>query len=232
MQAVIFDLYETLITEFDPNWQPRPNLAERLDLPEAAFNAAWKHKFEARMTGHLSTFAAVLRDITFELGQMPNEAIIAQLRQERIQEKAIHFRQIDPAILQMLGRLRVQPIKLGLITNAAPEEVVAWPESELTPFFDEVIVSCEVGLMKPDTRIYHLACERLGVMPEATAFIGDGASQELAGAQDAGLRPFWATWFLDRWPAWKCPPHIRQQAAPFPRLKHPNTLINTLTPNP
>ena len=229
IQAVIFDLYETLVTEFDPDWRPGPSVAERLGLPQAAFDAAWNSRYEARMTGRLPDFAAVLREVTAELGQTPNEAMIAQLRQERLKEKVIPFTHIDPAVLQMLNRLRAQSIKLGLITNAAPEEVAAWPESDLASFFDDMIASYQVGLLKPDAGIYRLACERLAVVPEATAFVGDGGNQELPGAAQASLRPFWATWFLDRWPAWKCPPQVRQQAAPFLRLKHPNDLTNALS---
>ena len=41
--------------------------------------------------------------------------------------------------------------------------------------------------MKPDPRIYHLACERLGVMPENCLYIADGENYELTAAATVGL---------------------------------------------
>jgi putative hydrolase of the HAD superfamily len=43
-------------------------------------------------------------------------------------------------------------------------------------------------LRKPDPRIYLLACEQLGVPPEDAIFVGDGANDELAGAERVGMR--------------------------------------------
>lgn len=59
------------------------------------------------------------------------------------------------------------------------------------------------GVAKPDPEIYLRALHRLGVQPEAAIFIGDGGDNELAGAEEAGLRAFRATWFLTRWPQFR-----------------------------
>ncbi|CAM3340555.1 hypothetical protein PALA111701_04145 [Paenibacillus lactis] len=50
-------------------------------------------------------------------------------------------------------------------------------------------------MAKPQKEIYLMACERLGVTPETSIFVGDGGSDELRGARDAGLRPYHAYWF-------------------------------------
>jgi epoxide hydrolase-like predicted phosphatase len=52
---------------------------------------------------------------------------------------------------------------------------------------DEIIYSHEVGMSKPDPRIYALACERLGVRPEETVLLDD-AEQDVHGAREAGLQ--------------------------------------------
>ena len=52
--------------------------------------------------------------------------------------------------------------------------------------FDEMIISAEVGLVKPDPRIYHLALDRLGVVPEAAVFIDD-FSRNVDGARAVNL---------------------------------------------
>ena len=44
-------------------------------------------------------------------------------------------------------------------------------------------------MKKPDLRIYHLACERLGVIPDSCLYIADGENHELTAAAKVGLCP-------------------------------------------
>ena len=71
----------------------------------------------------------------------------------------------------------------------------AWPGARqrylrrygLADTFDMLVISAEEGLVKPDTRVYELAAERLGVSPAYTLFV-DADPQHVAGARDAGLQ--------------------------------------------
>lgn len=225
MNAVIFDLYETLITEFDPNWAPLPSVAGRLGLDETAFAAEWKATWHNRMTGALPDYPDALREICTRLKHIPDETIVSELLQERQAAKAKCFLHIEDEVVQMLQRLKRFPIRVGLLSNAAPEQVTAWHDCVLAPFFDVVVFSFEVGLVKPDERIYQLACQQLGVAPAQTIYVGDGGDSELTGAAEAGLTPYWATWFLDRWPAWKRSPAARAEAGRFPRVWSPQEFV-------
>jgi FMN phosphatase YigB (HAD superfamily) len=115
-------------------------------------------------------------------------------------------------------------VKLGLISNTTPEEVVGWGDCALVPYFHEVVFSYEVGLVKPDASIYRLTCGRLGVPPSRAVFVGDGGDSELAGAAEAGLMPWWATWFLERWPEWEAR-FDRRDAHRFRRVRSPGELV-------
>jgi putative hydrolase of the HAD superfamily len=223
-RAVIFDLYETLITLFDPAWKPGPSIAERLGVDEAAFSEAWRQSRNRRDRGVLD-FSAALREISVALERVPDEALIRQLYEERLSDKTKPFLRIEDGVLQMVRDMRAV-VKMGLISNVAPEEVAAWDGCALAPYFDVVVFSYQVGLMKPEAQIYHLACERLGVSPDAAIFVGDGASRELEGAASAGLAPYWATWFADRWPAGIRSPETYESPARFPRLKSPGELVD------
>ena len=64
-----------------------------------------------------------------------------------------------------------------------------WDETVFADLFDATVFSCSVGLRKPDARIYQLACEQLGVEPAEAIFVGDGANDELAGAERVGMQP-------------------------------------------
>ncbi len=52
---------------------------------------------------------------------------------------------------------------------------------------DVAILSCEVGLWKPDPRIYQMVCDRLAVLPDECLYVGDGGSMELTGALAVGM---------------------------------------------
>ena len=77
--------------------------------------------------------------------------------------------------------------KLGLITVCSQEVADIWDETPFAGLFDATVFSSSVGLSKPDPRIYELACERLGVEPADCLFVGDGANDELPGAERAGM---------------------------------------------
>lgn len=62
-------------------------------------------------------------------------------------------------------------------------------EQELYRFskiMDDIVYSHEVGMEKPDPRIYHLACERLGVRPEEAIFLDD-VPEAVEGARQVGM---------------------------------------------
>jgi putative hydrolase of the HAD superfamily len=51
--------------------------------------------------------------------------------------------------------------------------------------------SQKLGIGKPDARIFHLACERLGVAPAQVLHVGDDLHLDVHGARDAGLQALW-----------------------------------------
>jgi putative hydrolase of the HAD superfamily len=223
--AVCFDLFETLMTEYRADYQPKPSIAEILQIEPTEFGRSWATLMPAKFRGELPDFPSVLREICRRAGKQAPETLIDQLHEERLLEKTLPFAQIDSRILAMLTALRQRGLKLALVSNASSEEVTAWSSSDLAPFFDAAIFSHIVGRMKPEAEIYWLACQTLEVEPSATLFIGDGGSDELTGAQQAGLTPYWATWFLDQWPFAKQSAQQKEQNKQFVRLAEPSDLL-------
>ena len=77
--------------------------------------------------------------------------------------------------------------KTGILSNsfvgAREREHEAYGYGDLV---DDLVYSHEVGLLKPDPRVYALSCERLGVLPEEAVFLDD-KPPFVAGARGAGL---------------------------------------------
>jgi putative hydrolase of the HAD superfamily len=54
---------------------------------------------------------------------------------------------------------------------------------------DTIVSSAEVGLHKPDPRIFELACERVGVAPHEAVHVGDHHYADVLGASAVGMTP-------------------------------------------
>ncbi len=98
---------------------------------------------------------------------------------------------VYPDVVPVLQALR-EKYKLGLLTNGAPDlQREKLRGSGLGVFFDVVIISGEVGIGKPEPRIFDLVCERLNVGSETAAMVGDSLDRDISGAQRAGIRAIW-----------------------------------------
>ena len=64
------------------------------------------------------------------------------------------------------------------------------------PYFDAVCLSYEVGMKKPDEKIYLRCMSDLAVEPEECLYVGDGGSNELEGANKLGVRALQAIWYM------------------------------------
>ena len=84
--------------------------------------------------------------------------------------------------------LRERGYRLGLITVCTEDVELLWPETQFVGLFDAEIFSSRIGVSKPDPRIYLACCEELGVQPHEAVFVGDGANDELAGAERVGMK--------------------------------------------
>lgn len=86
----------------------------------------------------------------------------------------------------VLARLRGR-VRLGLLSNAGAGARRRLEERGVAACFDDVVTSGDVGLAKPDPAIFRLAARRLGVAPEACAFVDDTEGHVL-GAREVGMR--------------------------------------------
>ncbi len=97
--------------------------------------------------------------------------------------------EVFPEVHETLRTLRDQGFRLGVISNWQCGLVHFCTDLQLTGYFDTILSSAELGIDKPDGRIFAEACRRLGVAPERTAHVGDTFVDDYEGARDAGLTP-------------------------------------------
>ena len=92
------------------------------------------------------------------------------------------------AVWDVAAEFRARGNRTAVLSNGVPEIIArVRKERRLETWFDIVIVSCEVGLCKPQPGIYRLCLERLEV-PAASALFVDDRRENLEGAEAVGLR--------------------------------------------
>ena len=196
IKAVIFDMFETLVTLFTGRTYFSEHIAADLNQPIEAFRKCWHETEKDRTLGKYSMEEGL--SITLKnLGAYSpeNVQLVCRKRREALGDT---FKAIPSESLWLLKTLREKGYKVGLITNTFSDERDMILASPLYPLFDAAMISYEQGLLKPDPEIYRRAMLALGVEPENCLYVGDGGSHELQAARSLGMQAIQCTWFRDR----------------------------------
>lgn len=99
-----------------------------------------------------------------------------------------HRLRLYPWVSEVLDVLASR-FPLAVVTDAQS----AWARAELhqmglLPYFDPIVVSGDHGFRKPDPRLFTVALDALGVMPEQVLYVGNDMHRDVFGAQGAGMR--------------------------------------------
>jgi HAD superfamily hydrolase (TIGR01509 family) len=104
-----------------------------------------------------------------------------------IEADALSWRDYRGEMWDIAAAFRARGNPTAFLSNGVSEVMArVRAERSLDSWFDVVIVSCEVGVSKPDPAIFRICLERLGV-PAAGALFVDDRVENLRGAESVGL---------------------------------------------
>lgn len=188
---------EALIVDYGGvlSWPQRAEsveaMARRVGVRVDAFRAAyWQHRdpYDAGLPAE-----EFWRRVLGTLGH-PSEtkgvlATIAWLIQGDV-ESWTHYRE---EVWDLIRSFRANGGRTAMLSNGVPE-VMARIRSErsLDLWFDVVVVSCEVGYVKPDPRIYEICLSRLGVAADRALFVDD-STVNIEAAAKLGIQTLYFT---------------------------------------
>ncbi len=164
IRAVFFDLGGVILrTEYQA---PRERLAERLNMNYEDLN---KIVFESD-TSRKASLGAMSADehwaaVTRRLGRPASET-------HDIRTEFFAGDVLDRSLVDYIRSLRPR-YKTGVISNAWPDLRTYLVENKFEDAFDALIVSAELGVIKPDPKIYQIALEQLKVDPDEVVFVDD-----------------------------------------------------------
>jgi HAD superfamily hydrolase (TIGR01549 family) len=199
VEAITFDFYNTLI--FHPDERGRGRALVEYLQNHGLRPVPWEHRFlHDVFEGHATDYCP-------EAPQDQREAYYALLVQrvfERLEVPASpetvsqHARSIwqilgpasfdvFPDALKALQTLRAQGYPLAVISNWEPGLRHFCTELGLADYFDHILGSADLGVAKPDERIFADACSRLGVPADRVLHVGDTLSDDYLGGKASGL---------------------------------------------
>ena len=137
---------------------------------------------EARVARMQTLFAA------FDLKR---DALTAECAARLYREHHQANRHLLPGAMELLETLR-EHCRLGIVTNNSKvEQIDKLRALDIARFFDAVVISEEVGVTKPDPKIFSIALERIGASARDTVFVGDNWTNDIGGALNAGMTAVW-----------------------------------------
>ena len=195
IKAVIFDMFETLVSIFEGRTFFGDDMAAAIGADRDAFRAAWHPTEHGRSVGEYTIEEGI--GIALRAVGIHDAAVVDMLVKKRDEALDDTFSAVPEKTLELLSELRRRGLKIGLISNCYSNESRKIRESVLFPFFDAALLSYEQGVCKPDGEIFRRIMKELDVSPEECLYVGDGGSDELYAARNAGMKAVQALYFHD-----------------------------------
>ncbi|MBQ0819903.1 HAD family hydrolase [Microvirga sp. HBU67558] len=169
IRAVCFDAFGTLVEIID---RRRP------------FQAVLQGGVQTITAEEVLTRPLSLREVAARVSHELGEGGLAALEAD-LQAECASVR-LRPEIAEIWQTLRERGLRVGICSNLAlPYGAPLLSALPDTP--DAVILSYEVGLVKPDPAIFRLVCDRLGLQPAEILFVGDTPSADIDGPRAIGM---------------------------------------------
>jgi 2-haloacid dehalogenase len=193
IRACVFDAYGTL---FDFNSAAR-QAQDALGPKWAALSDAWRTKqlqytWLRSLMGRHADFWQVTGDaLDWAMASL-------EMRDGALRERLMNlYLSLDayPEVADMLSTLRESGRKLAILSNGAPAMLAsAVSNAKLERTLDAVISVEEVGVYKPDPRVYRLAVTHLGLDAREICFVSSNAWDAYA-AKAFGMHVIWCNRF-------------------------------------
>jgi len=95
-----------------------------------------------------------------------------------------------PEVKDTLLALRKKGLKLGIVSNGFRKDIdEILSKVGLTCQFDVTVGVDDVGMSKPEKKIFLYALKKLAVAPNEALFVGDNFEADYKGAEEVGLKP-------------------------------------------
>ena len=187
-RAVVLDFYGTLTPGRSTAQQlaARAAQAEALGVDQALLDAELSASVDERFRGAGGSVAGSLAWVAQRLGAEPDPTMLRRAAEVRLATERT-FGEPRPEAVPVLSAVRERGLAVGVVSDCSAELPLYFPELPIAPLVDAAVFSFVLGVRKPDARIFTACCTALGGPPDECLYVGDGGSDELAGATAVGM---------------------------------------------
>ena len=198
MIGLVFDVDDTLYEQIVPFENAFRSLFD-IDIDMEKFYLLSRYysdvKFEASRNGEMTMdeyHIYRIQEAGKDLGvYLTDEQALNMQKEYKKNQQKLKMSDITVSILELAKKNNV---KLGVITNGPSEhqwvKVDALGVEKWIPR-ENIIVSGDVGINKPDKRIFEVMQEKLQLDAESLFYIGDSLENDIVGANNAGWKSIW-----------------------------------------
>ena len=207
IQAVLFDLGETLMYSLNP-WPPvydragrelsnalcESNVGVDCDTFHIDFHQRLDEYYAEREHNLFETSTTrVLQELLAEKGHRNISENILRNALDHFYAVTQQNWALEEDAAPTLRILQEGGFHLGLVSNAGDTRDVFQliEKFGIEKYFDFIITSAACGYRKPHPRIFELALERWGYMPDEIVMVGDRLDADVRGAQPLGIYTIW-----------------------------------------
>jgi HAD superfamily hydrolase (TIGR01509 family) len=184
VRACLIDVYDTILKSHFV--QRMEALIQPLGIGIGDWLAEWDKMREDRDRGRLTVAASLARTLPV-FGIEPDPALVADLSRRDVESARTQTRLCEDTV-PFLEWLRSRDVRTALVSNCENTTRARLEYLGIVPLVDAVILSCEVGSVKPYPEIYVTALDELGVAAVDAVFIDDQPTY-CVGAEAVGIRP-------------------------------------------
>ena len=199
VKACLIDVYDTILeSHFVARMEA---LVAPLGIATGEWLAEWETMREDRDRGKLTVAESIARALP-AFGIDPEPGLVADLARRDADAISAYTRLCEDTV-PFLRWLRSNGVLSALVSNCADTTRPQLTALGIIPLVDAVVLSCEVGTMKPYPEIYAIALDELGVAAVDAVFIDDQPTF-CVGAEAVGVRPIQiarhaASDYVSRW---------------------------------
>jgi 2-haloalkanoic acid dehalogenase type II len=200
-RAVLFDFGGTLYDYRDLERGSRECLRAFVDwhgaaVDDDALGAAYRKAMRKVFYDYLPRpfyhHRDLFRDALFELARglrlEPDDQLVERHQAMQWEIQARDFR-LRPGVIDTLRELNGRGLHVGMVSNIDQDHLEHLLDiAGIREHFDSLLSSEAARSCKPDQGFFRLALERAGCAPAAALFVGDSLPQDIAGANQAGMR--------------------------------------------
>lgn len=187
MRALFFDVGGTLLRPWPSVGAIYASLANRHGMTATAENLqrAFRESWAAlKRPGLTVSRKDWWRELVFRTLGQENQACFEELFEIFARADAW---QVFPDVEDTLREARSRGLRVGIISNWDERLRPLLDEIGLALYFDSMTISCEIGVEKPDPRIFQAALHAAGVPVKQTVHVGDSDTVDVRGAEAVGM---------------------------------------------